>query len=127
MSPEDAVVNSRGRVDHGLRTDLLNGRPGRWLFRATPCEMHQGELAAVEFDEHFIACSALRDDAHRSPCHHVFRRNLKLKLAGAGIAHVDLVRRRRRQFPPRLRQPWSQRGANVSEQVYVRLRERPLA
>ena len=120
LSPEDALMNSRGRVDHGLRTDLLNRRPGRWLFRATPREMHEGELAAVEFDEHLITRLALRDDAHRSPCDHVFRRNLKLKLAGAGIAHVDLRRRRRRQFPPRLRQSWSHRGANVSEQVHVR-------
>ena len=116
-------MNSRGRVDHGLRTDLLNDRPGRWLFRGTPREMHQGELAAVEFDEHLITCLALRDDAHRSPCEHVFRRNLKLKLAGAGIAHVDIGRRRRGQFPPRLRQSGSQRGANVSEHDYVRLPE----
>ena len=107
-------MNSRGRVDRGLRTDLLNRRPGRWLFRAAPREMHQGELAAVEFDEHLITCLARRDDAHRSPCHHVFRRNLELKLAGAGIAHVDLGRRRRGPFPPRLRQTGSQRGANLA-------------
>jgi hypothetical protein len=110
MSSDDARMNSRGRIDHGLRPELLNGRPGRWLFRGTPREMHQGELAAVEFDEHLITCLALRDDAHRSFCDHVFRRDLKLKLACASIAYLDLGRRRRGQFPPRLRQSWRQRG-----------------